>query len=48
MFFIFLVIAYILGSVPTGVVIGIKLKGVDIREHGSKNTGATNAYRGAR
>ncbi len=45
MFFIFLVIAYILGSVPTGVIIGLKLKGIDIREHGSKNTGATNAYR---
>lgn len=42
---IFLVIAYFMGSIPTGVVIGKKFKGIDIREHGSKNTGATNAYR---
>ncbi len=41
----FLVVAYIVGSIPTGVVIGKKFKGIDIREHGSKNTGATNAYR---
>ncbi len=41
----FSVLAYILGSVPTGVIIGMKLKGIDIREHGSKNSGATNAYR---
>jgi glycerol-3-phosphate acyltransferase PlsY len=42
---IFLVVAYLMGSIPTGVVIGKKFKGIDIREHGSKNTGATNAYR---
>ncbi len=41
----FLIIAYVMGSIPTGVVIGKKFKGIDIREHGSKNTGATNAYR---
>jgi glycerol-3-phosphate acyltransferase PlsY len=42
---IFLIIAYFMGSIPTGVLIGKKFKGIDIREHGSKNTGATNAYR---
>lgn len=42
---IFLIIAYFMGSIPTGVVIGKNFKGIDIREHGSKNTGATNAYR---
>jgi glycerol-3-phosphate acyltransferase PlsY len=42
---IFLIVAYIVGSIPTGVIIGKKFKGIDIREHGSKNTGATNAYR---
>jgi len=42
---IFLIVAYFMGSIPTGVIIGKKFKGIDIREHGSKNTGATNAYR---
>lgn len=44
-FIFFAVLAYILGSIPNGVIIGTKLKGIDIREHGSKNSGATNAYR---
>lgn len=44
-FIIMLVMAYIIGSIPTGIIIGKSLKGIDIREHGSKNTGATNAYR---
>ncbi|WP_372712828.1 glycerol-3-phosphate 1-O-acyltransferase PlsY [Ilyobacter sp.] len=44
-FIFFAVLAYVLGSIPTGVIIGKKLKGIDIREHGSKNSGATNAYR---
>ncbi|WP_319370362.1 glycerol-3-phosphate 1-O-acyltransferase PlsY [uncultured Ilyobacter sp.] len=44
-FIFFAVLAYVLGSIPTGVIIGKKMKGVDIREHGSKNSGATNAYR---
>lgn len=40
-----LVLAYISGSLPNGVIIGKRLKNIDIREHGSKNTGATNAFR---
>lgn len=36
--------AYLVGSIPFGLVIG-KLKGIDIREHGSHNIGATNALR---
>lgn len=36
--------AYLLGALPFGLLIG-KLRGVDIREHGSGNTGATNALR---
>ena len=39
-----LVIAYLLGSTPTAYLAG-KLKGIDIREHGSKSTGATNVLR---
>lgn len=34
----------LLGSIPTGYLVG-RLKGVDIRSHGSGNTGATNAAR---
>ena len=36
--------AYLLGSIPFGVLIG-HAKGVDIREHGSRNIGATNVGR---
>ncbi|PLS69480.1 MAG: glycerol-3-phosphate acyltransferase [Cyanobacteria bacterium M5B4] len=39
-----LLIAYLLGSLPTGFWVG-KLKGIDIREHGSGSTGATNVWR---
>jgi glycerol-3-phosphate acyltransferase PlsY len=37
--------AYLLGSVPTSVWLGRAIKGVDLREHGSGNAGATNAFR---
>lgn len=40
-----LVIAYLLGSMPTGYLAGKLLKGIDIRKHGSKSTGATNVLR---
>src|SRR5581483_3755305 len=40
-----LAIAYLFGSTPTGYLAGKLLKGIDIREHGSKSTGATNALR---
>ncbi|MEM6597590.1 MAG: glycerol-3-phosphate 1-O-acyltransferase PlsY [Cyanobacteria bacterium P01_D01_bin.36] len=40
-----LLVAYLLGSIPTGFVLGRLLKGIDIREHGSGNTGATNVFR---
>jgi glycerol-3-phosphate acyltransferase PlsY len=36
--------AYLVGSIPFGWLIG-KARGVDIREHGSKNIGATNCGR---
>lgn len=38
-------VAYFSGSIPSGVWIGKTFKGIDIREVGSKNSGATNAYR---
>ena len=40
-----LVLAYIAGSFPSGLVIGKALYHTDIRDYGSHNTGATNAYR---
>jgi acyl phosphate:glycerol-3-phosphate acyltransferase len=37
--------AYLIGSTPTGYLAGKLLRGIDIREHGSKSTGATNVLR---
>jgi glycerol-3-phosphate acyltransferase PlsY len=39
------VIAYLLGSIPFGLIMGKLKSGVDIREHGSGKTGATNVMR---
>lgn len=41
---IILIAAYLLGSIPTGLLLG-KLYGVDVRTTGSGNIGATNLYR---
>ena len=38
-------LAYLLGSLPWSVWLGKAFKGVDLREHGSGNAGATNAFR---
>ena len=40
-----ILLAYLLGSIPTSVWLGRAIKGVDLREHGSGNAGATNAFR---
>ncbi|WP_342740997.1 glycerol-3-phosphate 1-O-acyltransferase PlsY [Bradyrhizobium sp. B117] len=40
-----LAIAYLFGSLPTGYLAGKLLRGIDIREHGSRSTGATNVLR---
>jgi len=40
-----LAIAYLFGSLPTGYLAGKLLKGIDIRRHGSRSTGATNVLR---
>jgi glycerol-3-phosphate acyltransferase PlsY len=44
-FIAFAVGSYLLGSVPSALVLGRLLKGVDIREYGSGNLGATNTLR---
>jgi len=36
---------YLLGSIPFGYIVGKLFKKIDIREHGSGNIGATNAFR---
>lgn len=42
---ILIVVAYLLGSIPSAVWIGKKYYGIDIREHGSHNAGTTNMLR---
>lgn len=44
-FVLFGLIAYLLGSIPTAVWVGKSYFGMDVREHGSKNAGATNTFR---
>ena len=41
---LYIVAAYLIGSVPFGYIAG-RLNGIDLREHGSRNIGATNAVR---
>lgn len=41
---LYIVAAYLIGSIPFGYLAG-KLNGIDLREHGSCNIGATNAVR---
>ncbi len=42
---VIIVLAYLVGSIPTSIITGKLLKGIDIREHGSGNAGATNVFR---
>ncbi|MCQ6277038.1 glycerol-3-phosphate 1-O-acyltransferase PlsY [Bacillus sp. V3B] len=39
------IFAYIMGSIPTALIVGHIFFGIDIREHGSYNPGATNTLR---
>lgn len=43
--FISIVASYLLGAIPFGFLIAKYYKGIDIRQHGSKNIGATNVMR---
>jgi acyl phosphate:glycerol-3-phosphate acyltransferase len=38
-------VGYFIGSFPTAIIAGKLLQNIDIREHGSKNAGATNVFR---
>jgi len=44
-YLLFIVLAYILGSIPSAVWVGKRYYGKDVREEGSKNAGATNTFR---
>lgn len=41
----FILIAYVLGSVPNAIWVGKSFYGIDVREYGSGNSGATNVFR---
>ncbi len=43
--YLLLVLSYLLGATPTSYWVGKAFHGVDLREHGSGNLGATNAFR---
>lgn len=40
-----LTVSYIIGSIPTSIMAGKMMKGIDIRNFGSGNAGGTNAFR---
>lgn len=42
---ILITLAYLIGSIPTALIVSKTLFGIDIREHGSGNSGATNTSR---
>ncbi len=43
--FLMIAVSYLLGAIPTSIIAGKLLKGIDIRQHGSGNAGATNVFR---
>ncbi|MFN8251248.1 MAG: glycerol-3-phosphate 1-O-acyltransferase PlsY [Ferruginibacter sp.] len=40
-----IIVAYLIGSIPTALIISKKFFGIDIRDYGSGNMGATNTFR---
>lgn len=44
-YIIVVILSYVIGSVPSGLILGKTFWNVDLRQHGSKNIGATNAWR---
>ena len=42
---LWLLASYVIGAIPTSYIAGRLFRGIDLREHGSKNLGATNVYR---
>lgn len=42
---VIVIVSYLVGSFPTGIVFGKAFKGIDVRTVGSKTMGATNVFR---
>lgn len=42
---VLVLVSYLVGSIPTSIIMGRVTRGIDIREHGSGNAGGTNAFR---
>ena len=42
---VIVLLSYLVGSIPTSIIVGKILRGIDIREYGSGNAGATNTFR---
>ena len=45
MVIVYAILAYLIGSIPSGLIIGKTFFNTDVRQYGSKNIGATNPYR---
>jgi len=43
--FLIALLSYLIGSIPTSIIFSRLMRGIDIREHGSKNAGAANVFR---
>jgi glycerol-3-phosphate acyltransferase PlsY len=43
--FLLIILAYLIGSIPTALIVSRRYFGIDIREYGSGNMGATNTFR---
>ena len=44
-FIIIIIISYVVGSLPTSIIVAKSVAGIDIRQHGSGNAGMTNVIR---
>ena len=42
---VLIILAYLIGSIPTAVWVSKSIFGIDIRDYGSGNAGATNTFR---
>jgi len=42
---VFVLVAYLFGALPIGLLVGRMVKGIDVRDYGSGNIGASNVWR---